>query len=72
MLDFPDGQWLVAVYDNGGYVYLLPALPSTVSLVLPTAQLGAASHRAELLFWASQSGKSARGYNWLGFQIERL
>ena len=41
-------------------------------LVLPTAQLGAASRRAELLFWVSHAGKLAQGYTQLSSDIGRL
>jgi hypothetical protein len=40
--------------------------------VLPTARLGAASRRAEPLFWASRASKSAQGYIRLSFHTGRL
>jgi hypothetical protein len=41
-------------------------------LVLPMVWLGAASHRDELLFWVSRTGKLAQGYMWLSSDIRRL
>ena len=59
--------------ENMEEIFRLPSLPiDTIKVVMSTARLRAVELSSQVNILASQTGKSAPGYNQFGSQISRL